>query len=116
MKYLAITLLFSSLLYVMQSGPALAGAGHSHGPQVPVSSEEVVDRATSTLAYLVDEKKVDASWAGKAVADVEQKTFSQGPEWVVIFKNNEIKDTSKRTLYMFFSLGGERLGANYTGE
>ena len=116
MKYLAIALLFSSLLFGMQSSPALAGAGHSHGPQTPVAKEEVVDRATSVLNSLVDQKKIDASWAGKAVAGVEQKTFRHDPEWVVKFENGEIKDTSKKTLYMFFSIGGEPLGANYTGE
>ena len=116
MKYLAIALLFSSLLFGMQAGPAWAGAGHSHGPQAPVSQEEVVERATSTLAYLVSKKEIDASWAGKAVVGVKQKTFGQNPEWVITFKNGEIKDASKETLYMFFSIGGERLGANYTGE
>ena len=116
MKYLVITLLFSSLIYGIQSGPTMAGAGHSHGPQVPVSQEEVVDRATSTLAYLIDEKKIDASWAGIAAASVEQKTFNKGPEWIITFKNKEIKDTSKKTLYLFFSLAGDRLGANYTGD
>jgi hypothetical protein len=116
MKYLVITLMFSSLLYGMQAGPAMAGSGHSHGPQVPISQEEVVDQATSTLAMLVDKKKIDASWEGKAVAGVEQKTFRQDPEWVVKFKNEEIKDTSKKTLYLFFSIGGEPLGANYSGD
>lgn len=116
MKYLAIALLFSSLLFGTQSSPALAGAGHSHGPQVPISQEEVVVRATSTLTTLVNKKKIDASWTGKAEAGVEQKTFRQDPEWVVSFKNAEIKDTTKKTLYLFFSIGGEALGANYTGE
>ena len=116
MKYMAIALLFSSLLFGMQSGPALAGAGHSHGPQTPVAKEVVVDRATSVLISLIDQKKIDASWAGQSVAGVEQKTFRHDPEWVVTFKNGEIKDASKKTLYMFFSLSGEPLGANYTGE
>lgn len=116
MKYLAITLLFSSLLFGMQSVPVLAGSDHSHGPQTLVAKEEVVDRATNVLTSLIDNKKIDASWAGKAVAGVEQKTFGHGPEWVISFENGEIKDESKKTLYIFFSLGGEPLGANYTGE
>ena len=93
----------------------MAGAGHSHG-QPEVSGEEAMKRASKTIAKLADAKKIDASWVGIAADKVVKKTFSKGPEWVVTFKNDKIKDPSKQTLYLFLSLWGDTLGANYTGE
>ncbi|MDH5377166.1 MAG: DUF6488 family protein, partial [Gammaproteobacteria bacterium] len=60
--------------------------------------------------------KIEESWAGTKPATVEKKTFSQGPEWVVSFSNKKVADASKQTLYMFYSLDGHYIAANYTGN
>ena len=37
-------------------------------------------------------------------------------EWVVSYKNEEIKDNTKQVFYIFLSLSGKITGANYTGK
>lgn len=112
MKNLVTILLFTSLLF---ASPAMAGGNHSHSSE-PVSSEEAASKASGIVTQLADAQKIDITWVGTKVEGVEQKSYSKGPEWVVTFKNDKIKDTSKQTLYMFFTLSGDYLGANYTGN
>ena len=113
MKNLITTLLFLSLLTLT---PAIAGTGHSHGKETAISSEQATSLASQKIEQLIDSKKIDPSWQAVKVTSIEQKTYSHDPEWVVKFTNNKISDASKQTLYMFFSLGGHYLAANYTGE
>ena len=113
MKNLITTLLFLSFLTVT---PAIAGTGHSHGEEVAITSEQATSLASQKMKQLIDSEKIDASWKEVKVSSIEQKTFSQGPEWVVKFTNNKISDASKQNLYMFFSLGGRYLAANHTGQ
>ena len=112
MKNLVTIILFTSLLF---ASPAMAGGNHSHSTE-PVSSEEAASKASGVITKLADAQKIDATWAGTKVEGVEQKTFAQGPEWVITFKNGKVKDPTKQTLYMFFTLSGDYLGANYTGN
>jgi hypothetical protein len=42
--------------------------------------------------------------------------FKGNPEWVAVFVNDEITDPDKRTLYIYLTLGGDYIAANYTGE
>ena len=115
MKKLSIALLLSLLFFVT---PVLAGSGHSHGPtkeQVKISTEEVSKRALTMVESLAGEGKIDKTWVGLKESKVEQKIFSQRPEWVVSYHNKELDDASKQTLYLFFTLYGEYLAANYSG-
>ncbi len=99
------------------SAAALAGpgheGGHSHGP---VTGDVASEKAMQKVEKLTKSEKIDASWAGLKPVSVEQKTYSQGPEWVVTFKNNKVTDASKQMLYLFFSLDGHYIAANYTGN
>lgn len=116
MKNLVTALLFSTLLLAFPVAPVMAGAGHSHGPKVAISSEQAASQASKFLIRMIDAKKIDTSWRKITPGSVEKKTFSQSPEWVITFKNLTIKDPSKQTLYMFLSLYGDALGANYTEQ
>ncbi|TKB11396.1 hypothetical protein FCL48_04980 [Desulforhopalus sp. IMCC35007] len=116
MKYSTIALLFSMLFFVT---PALAGSGHSHGPskeQPPVSSEVAASRALEVVKALATDGKIEATWVGLKENKVEQKIFNERPEWVVSYKNKEISDVAKQTLYIFFTLSGEYIAANYSGS
>lgn len=119
MKILITTLLFSSSLLIgasLMAGPGHehdSSGGHMHGP---ISSDSAVSKALKKVSQMVGEGKIDASWSGIKAANVEQKTYSKGPEWVITFKNGKIKDSSKQTLYLFFSLDGHYIAANYTGN
>ena len=120
MRHLTTTVFFSSLLFTV---PVFAGPGHdhSHGPghshsHEPVSADEATNRATQILNQLVGKRRIHPSWSTAKVMGVEQKTYAHGPEWVIKFKNDKLGDASKQTLYIFFSLDGHYIAANYTGN
>lgn len=110
------TLVFGLLLSFLSSG-AVAGAGHDHShSHHPVSQSQAEETATKSVSMLVDKGKLDASWKLVKVTQTKQEKFSGHQEWVVSFKNEKVSDPSKQTLYVFLSLSGEYLAANYTGK
>lgn len=113
-----IALLFSSLLSCI-TVPAAAGSGHSHGnghSHGPITKEQVIQKAVKRLKRLVKSGKLHQSWQGIKAVDALKKNFSGKKEWVVSFKNPNIKNESKQNLYMFFKLDGHYLATNYTGK
>jgi len=119
MKNLTLILLFLSA--TLFTSLIMAGGGHEHDSdgghsQGPVSSDNVINRALKKVSKMATAGKIDASWSGVKAGHAEQKTYSKGPEWVVTFKNDKIKDTAKKTLYLFFSLDGHYIASNYTGN
>ncbi len=113
MRFLTISL-FLAISLLTTTAIAQSEHGHSHGPVINEDEAKVV--ATKVLSELVETAKIDKSWATLAVVTIEQKTFDGHLEWVVTFQNDTLEDQSKRTLYIFLTLGGEYLAANYTGE
>jgi hypothetical protein len=49
-------------------------------------------------------------------ASIEAVDGKKGKEWKVTFKDATPKDKSKETLYMFFTLPGNFIAANFTGQ
>lgn len=114
MKKLISNFLFTLAIFSM---PAIAGSGHDHGQSHnPITQQQVVDLASQKVQHLVDAGKVDATWVGARSSSAAQKTFAHGPEWVVTFKNDNISDSTKQILYLFYSLGGQYIAANFTGN
>lgn len=108
-----LLLVFScSLLAESVHGPS-HGHGHSHDP---ITTEEAITKALGKVTQLVQKGTIDQSWSSIREASAEKKTFSKGPEWVITLKNESVTDTSKQTLYIFFSLDGHYIATNYTGE
>ena len=87
--------------------------GHAHGP---ISNKKAVTKGIAKVKFLAKRGTVDKSWAAVTQGSAEKKTFNSKPEWVVMFKNEKIKDKSKQKLYIFFSLDGHYIAANYTGK
>ena len=87
--------------------------GHSHGP---VSGEDAGKMAEIRVNKLAKAGKIPESWTGIKANSVVQKEYSKGPEWVVTLKNNNVTDVKKQTLYMFFTLDGVYIAANYSGN
>jgi len=111
-----ISLMFSSFLF---TAPAFAGAGHEHGhghSHEPATAEVVKTKAMKKVKFLAETKKIDPSWVAITAHGAEKKQFSKGVEWVVSFKNETLSDASKRTLYLFYSLNGHYIAANYSGK
>lgn len=95
----------------------IAGAGHDHGhSHDPVSQLTAEETAIKSVAKLVDKGKIDKTWKSIGVAKSEKKEFSGHKEWVISFKNTNISDSSKQTLYIFLSLTGEYIAANFSGK
>lgn len=115
MKKLSICLL---ILFSLSSTLAYGGEGHghSHEPSEPISKNEAGEKASDIVKNIVEKGKFPASWALLQPATIEQKTFKKGPEWVVTFDNPKIENKDKQTLYVFLSLTGHFLGANFSGN
>jgi hypothetical protein len=110
------TIIFSLALSLF-SAVAFAGAGHDHGhSHDPVTQSKAEAIAAKSVSRLVEKGKIDTSWKAVTVAKSEKKKFGGETEWVVSFKNDKVSDPSKQTLYIFLTLGGEYLAANYTGK
>ncbi len=89
------------------------GPGDSHEP---VTQQEAETLATSAVSQLIAAGKIDSSWKTIRVANAKQKDFNGSMEWVVTFRNESVSDAAKQTLYVFLTLTGEIVGANYTGQ
>lgn len=120
MKQLLLALCISLALI---NTPALAGAGHEHGPGGshkphggPVDEATIIKRATKVKNNLAEKGTISSSWKAKSYTIITKKTYAKGPEWVVTFNNYEVKDKNKQTLYIFYSLDGHYIAANYTGN
>ncbi len=96
---------------------AIAGAGHNHShSHNPVSQSQAEEIAIKSVSKLLEKGKIDSSWKSIKVTHTKKENFGGNMEWVVTFKNENISDPAKQTLYVFLTLGGEYLGANYTGK
>lgn len=114
------------VIFFISSGAAIAGGGHEHDhghshdnsshAHEPISADSASHKAKEKIAQLVKKGKIDASWTELEPTSVEQKTFAKGVEWVVVFKNPKVNDSTKQTLYLFYSLDGHYIAANYTGQ
>ena len=124
-KLMSVFVLCSALVAM----PTLAGSGHEHSQSGghdhgsahghahgPVDKATEVKKANTTLQRLVKAGKIDVSWDQMQPETVEKKIYAKGPEWVIVFKNSEVKEVSQQTLYMFYSLDGNYIAANYTGN
>jgi len=113
-----ISLLITAIGFVT---PVYAGTGHSHDKDGghshgPISAATAKARATKTMLNLAKRGIIDKSWTSITATKAEKKTYSKGPEWVVSFVNEKIKDKAKQNLYIFYSLNGQYIAANYTGK
>ncbi len=96
---------------------AYAGSNHSHSPSTELITEsQAKAQAVKLVANIVEKGKLDASWTQVQPAEVQKKTFENGPEWVITFNNPDEKDPAKQTLYVFLNLYGDYLAANHSGS
>jgi len=116
--YTTIAILLTSLAFSL---PTYAGSGHSHDKDGghshgAISNKKAVEKGIAKIKFLAQKGTIDQSWAVISEGSATKKTFNHNPEWVVKFKNDKIKEKSKQNLYIFFSLDGHYIAANYTGK
>ena len=111
-------LMFGFLLSLF-SATVMAGSDHDHGhshSQTPVNQATAKTNATIIVDSLVERNKLEKSWASLKVSSIEKKVFGGNTEWVAVFFNEKITDTDKQKLYVFLTLGGDYIAANFTGD
>jgi hypothetical protein len=87
--------------------------GHTHEKKL-ISKKEIKQNARLHVNRLIEKKKIDVSWKISKLADTQKKKFKSKMEWVVTFKNkNGVKG---KKLYIFLSLSGRFIAANFTGK
>ena len=113
------TLVF--IIFMTQLSLTFAGTGHSHGGgEVHSHGAEVISKTRSKeigqkqVERLVKEKKIDSSWMFSTFDKSEKKKFKGKTEWLVTFENE--KGVKGKKLYIFLSLTGEFIAANFTGK
>ena len=88
---------------------------HFHGKK-PAAEATVSGCALQRKDNLVKTGKLDAAWSAVKPVSIEAVDGKKGKEWKVTFKDATAKDKSKETLYMFFTLPGNFIAANFTGQ
>ena len=111
---------FLSLVFVLVSSLTLVESSYAHSdghpPEKEVKIEVVKENASKGVEMLIKREKLVDSWKKATLLGAEKKKFSGHAEWVVTLENKLIKDEKKQKLYVFLSLSGEFLAANFTGK
>lgn len=109
----------ASLITILTLAPAAhAGGGgdcHFHG-SAPAKESIITGCAKQQKDTLAAKGKIDASWKAVALEKAETVDGKSKKEWKLTYKNPAEKDASKQTLFMFYSLSGNFIAANFTGQ
>lgn len=115
-KTLLFTALAAALALTSTAQASEDAACHFHGNK-PAAEATVVQCATQYKNQLIQRGKLDASWQAIAkVEKMEQVDGKRSKEWKLIFKNPAVTDKTKDTLFLFYSLSGNFIAANHTGQ
>jgi len=87
--------------------------GHRHDHAGELSESLILERASGFVATIVEKGRLEASWSQ---IKPQKARKNDRHEWVISFFNPEIKDPQKQTLYLFLSLSGEYIAANFVGK
>ena len=113
-----ITLATLTLCTALWAPTASADPGnscHFHGNK-PAAEATGSGCAQQRKDALVKSGKLDAAWSALKPEKIEAVEGKKGQEWKVTFKNASAQDKTKATLYMFFTLPGNFIAANFTGQ
>ncbi len=115
-KFLIMTIIAASSLS-LSSGVSAdpAGSCHFHGSK-PAEPDTVSRCAWERKEILIEKAKIDSSWDSIQQDRLEQVEGKKGKEWLVTFRNPNARDKAQETLYMFFTLTGNFIAANFTGK
>jgi hypothetical protein len=97
---------------------AFAGADatcHFHGKTL-AEEKTVLACADKRKESLIKNGKIDSTWKDIRHEKIVKVDGKKAQEWMVTFKNPSAKDKSKETLYMYFTLIGNFIAANFSGN
>lgn len=107
-----------ALLVIASASWAFAGESsscHFHGSK-PASEATVLGCADKEKARLVEKGTIASAWKEIPHKSIEQVEGKNGKEWKVTYSDPSSTDTQKANLYMFFSIVGNFIAANFTGK
>jgi hypothetical protein len=99
-------------------GAAWAGESsscHFHGSK-PASEATVLGCADKEKMRLIETGKVAPTWKSISHKSIEQVEGKHGKEWKITYADPDNPDKEKANLYMFFSIVGNFIAANFTGK
>lgn len=116
MKKICTAILFAA---ASAMAPAAFASGasdcHFHGKS-PASQETVTSCSVKRQAQLIESGKLEKSWLNIKPGMPEQVDGKRGKEWKVTFADPAAADKAKSNLYMFFTLQGNFIAANFSGN
>lgn len=109
----------TALLAALAASPVTWAGGdgkcHFHG-NAPAKEAVVTACANAQKDELTSSGKIEASWKAAKLDKAETVDGKKSKEWKFTYKNTAAKDVAKQTLYMFYALNGNYIGANFTGQ
>jgi hypothetical protein len=117
-KLISLAALTVTLFAASTATTAFAGGGggcHFHG-NAPVKESVLTGCAVEYKDALAASGKIKASWKGVKLDTAETVEGKRMKEWKFTFKNPAEPDAAKQTLYMFYTLTGNFIAANFTGK
>lgn len=114
-KFVSIATLTVSCFAAPTAFAGTGGGCHFHG-HAPVKEALVVGCASDYKDSLASKGKIDAAWKSVKLDKAETVEGKTMKEWKLTFKNPAEKDATKQTLYMFYTLTGNFIAANFTGK
>ena len=114
-KFVFVTTLMAGLAFLPVVFAGAGGSCHFHG-NAPVKESILAACATGYKDGLAGSGKIDPSWKGVKMDRAETVEGKNMKEWKFTFRNPGLTDSSRQTLFLFYSLTGNFIGANYTGK
>lgn len=119
MKQFILTALFSifsfSALIPATSNADPGGSCHFHGSK-PAAESTILQCASQRKDNLVKSGKLDKNWGPIKPESISEVDGKKGKEWKVSFVYLDAPDKTKTNLFMFFTLTGNFIAANHTGQ
>ena len=114
-KFIFAALALATALWTPAAFASAGGSCHFHGNK-PAAEATVTGCAAQRKEALLKSGKLDASWSAVKQDKIESVAGKKGQEWKVTFKDTAAKEKSKETLYMFFTMQGNFIASNFTGQ
>ena len=114
-KFASIATLIATLAVAPTAFAGGSAGCHFHG-HAPIKEAVLVGCASEYKDDLAGKGKIDPSWKGVKMDNAEAVEGKNMKEWKFTFKNPAEKDATKQTLYLFYTLTGSFIAANFTGK
>lgn len=114
-KFISIATLIATFSLAPAAFAGGSGSCHFHGNS-PAKEAVVVGCAKEKISDLVAKAKIEMSWKSASLESAETVEGKSMKEWKLTFKNPAALEANKKTLYMFFTLTGNFIGANFDGK